>query len=299
MANAPPSTLLDEALDGKGAAVFSTSPAAGGRMILVEDCVETSGAFVVHHLLKRCLSPHSSDVVVFLSFAHPFSHYDRILRKMGCNLSVQRDNKRLMFLDMLMLERLGRDRGKTSEDVFIALFGEIQKAVELSLSHAGRQHITVVIDDVSLMEVDANGSSNLVLDFLHYCCSLTAQFVCYPTMLCITPFCIFFRFVLANVVKMLLLSVLKQGCSLITLNHDDVYSNEDRPGLLLKLEYLADVVIKVEPLSTGLASDVHGQLTVSNKGIHEGSGKSRNKVHNFHFRIKDSSVEYFYPGSKT
>ncbi|XP_011077019.1 elongator complex protein 6 isoform X1 [Sesamum indicum] len=266
MANAPPSTLLDEALDGKGAAVFSTSPAAGGRMILVEDCVETSGAFVVHHLLKRCLSPHSSDVVVFLSFANPFSHYDRILRKMGCNLSVQRDNKRLMFLDMLMLERLGRDRGKTSEDVFIALFGEIQKAVELSLSHAGRQHITVIIDDVSLMEVDANGSSNLVLDFLHYCSSLTAQF---------------------------------QGCSLITLNHDDVYSNEDRPGLLLKLEYLADVVIKVEPFSTGLATDVHGQLTVSNKGIHDGSGKSRNKVHNFHFRIKDSSVEYFYPGSKT
>lgn len=145
------------------------------------------------------------------------------------------------------------------------MFGEIQKAVELSLSHAGRQHITVIIDDVSLMEVDANGSSNLVLDFLHYCSSLTAQF----------------------------------GCSLITLNHDDVYSNEDRPGLLLKLEYLADVVIKVEPFSTGLATDVHGQLTVSNKGIHDGSGKSRNKVHNFHFRIKDSSVEYFYPGSKT
>ncbi|KAK4430859.1 Elongator complex protein 6 [Sesamum alatum] len=265
MANALPSTLLDEALDGKGAAVFSTSPAADGRMILVEDCVETSGAFVVHHLLKRCLSPHSSDVVVFLSFAHPFSHYDRVLRKMGCNLSVQRDNKRLMFLDMLMVERLGRDRGKTSEDVFIALYGEIQKAVEVCLSHEVGQPITVIIDDVSLMEVDANGSSNLVLDFLHYCYSLAAQF----------------------------------GCSLITLNHDDVYSNEDRPGLLLQLEYLADVVIKVEPLATGLATDVHGQLTVSNKGIHDGSGKSRNKVHNFHFRIKDSSVEYFYPGSKT
>lgn len=83
MAIAQPSNLLDEAVDGKGAALFLPSPrGGGGRMILVEDCVETSGAFVVHHLLKRSLSPQSSDVVVFLSLAHPFSHYDRILRKM-------------------------------------------------------------------------------------------------------------------------------------------------------------------------------------------------------------------------
>lgn len=34
----------------------------------------------------------------------------------------------------------------------------------------------------------------------------------------------------------------------------------NRPTLLLQLEYLADVVIKAEPLATGLASDVHGQV---------------------------------------
>lgn len=72
---------------------------------------------------------------------------------------------------------LDRNRGKTSEDILIALYGEVQKAVEVSRSHEARHHITLVIDDVSLMEVDANGSSDLVLDFLRYCCSLTAQFV--------------------------------------------------------------------------------------------------------------------------
>ncbi|KAL1552050.1 elongator complex protein 6 [Salvia divinorum] len=256
MANAPPSNLLDESLgDTSGV----------GRMILVEDCVETSGAFVVHHLLKRALHPHSSDAVVFLSFSHPFSHYDRVLRKMGCNLSVQRDNKRLLFFDMLALDHLDRDRGKTSEDILIALYGEVQKAVEVSRSYETRHHITVVIDDVSLMEVDANGSSDLVLDFLRYCCSLTAQF----------------------------------GCSLIALNHGDVYSIVDQPNLLLQLEYLADIVIKIEPLATGLAKDVHGQLTVTNRNLRVDSGKSRSRVHNFQFRIKDNSVEYFYPGSKT
>ncbi|GFP89740.1 elongator complex protein 6 [Phtheirospermum japonicum] len=261
MANASPSNLLDESLNGKDAIGYSSG---GGRMILVEDCVETSGAFVVHQLLKRALSPHSSDVVVFLSFAHPFSHYDRILRKMGCNLSVQRDSKRLLFFDMLMAERLDSDRRKTSEDKLISLYGEVQKAVELCLSDEGRRHVTLIIDDVSLMEIDANGSSNVVLDFLHYCDSLTAQF----------------------------------GCSLIALNHDDVYSTTDGLNLLLQLEYLADVVMKVEPLATGLATDVHGQLTVTNKELGDGPSKLRNKVHNFQFRIKDSGVEYFYPGSK-
>lgn len=257
MANATPSNLLDESLG-------DTAGGGGGRMILVEDCVETSGAFVVHHLLKRALHPQSADVVIFLSFAHPFPHYDRVLRKMGCNMSVQRDNKRLLFFDKLTLDRLDRIRGKTSEDIFIALYGEIQKAVEVFQSHEGRQNVTIVIDDVSLMEVDAKGSSNLVLDFLRYCYSLTAQF----------------------------------GCSLIALSHEDVYSTVDQPNLLLQLEYLADLVIKVEPLATGLAKDVHGQLTVSNKNLRVGSGKSRTRIHNFQFRIKDNSVDYFYPGSK-
>ncbi|CAA0814477.1 Elongator complex protein 6 [Striga hermonthica] len=250
MAIASPSNLLDEALDGKG-----------GRLILIEDCVETSGAFVVHHLLKRALS---SDVLtVFISFAHPYSHYDRILRKMGCNLSVQRDCKKLLFFDMLMADNSYSDREKLREDRFISLFGEIQRAVEVCLSHEGsRQHVTLMIDDVSLLEVDANGSSNLVLDFLHYCNSLRAQF----------------------------------GCSLVALNHDDVYLTMDEPNLLLHMEYLADMVIKVEPLATGLATDVHGQLTVTNRGLED--GKTRNKVQNFHFRVKDSGAEYFYPGSK-
>lgn len=76
-------TLLDEALG---------SLHLSGRVVLLEDCVETSAAFVLHHILKRSLSqpPHSSNVVVFVAFAHPFSHYDRILRRLVLPLSSQR-----------------------------------------------------------------------------------------------------------------------------------------------------------------------------------------------------------------
>lgn len=234
-------------------------------VILIEDCVETSGAFILHHLIKRLLSPHSSSLLIFVAFAQPFSHYDRILRKMGCNLVVQRDSKRLLFFDMLMLECPDGVGRKTGKGGLHALYGKIHKAVEVSLLSESNRNIIIMIDDICLMEVVANGSSNDVLDFLHYCHTLTTQF----------------------------------GCSFVVLTHEDIYSATERATLLLQMEYLADVLVKAEPLATGLAADVHGQLTVLNKGISDGLGSSRNKMCNFHFRLKESCVEYFYPGSRT
>ncbi|KAK3023922.1 hypothetical protein RJ639_043465 [Escallonia herrerae] len=259
------SSLLDEALDFDG--LTSPYPSQPGRVVLVEDCVEASGAFILHHLMKRSLSPHSSDAVVFVAFAHPFSHYERILRKMGCNLVVQRDNNRFLFFDMLLPECPGLDGGvgQSIESGLFALYGKIQKAVEVSSLAESKRNVIVMIDDLSLMEVAANGSSNHVMDFLHYCHTLTTQF----------------------------------GCSLVTLCHEDIYSSTERATIPLQVEYLADVIIKAEPLATGLATDVHGQFTVLNKGICDGLGSSRNKMQNFHYRIKENIVEYFYPGSRT
>ena len=80
--------LLDEALGLVDEEKTKPWPLSS-RVVLVEDRVETSGAFVLHHLLKRALSPHSSnDVVVFLAFSQPFSHYDRVLRKLVRPLSL-------------------------------------------------------------------------------------------------------------------------------------------------------------------------------------------------------------------
>ncbi|CAN6710413.1 unnamed protein product [Malus baccata var. baccata] len=233
------------------------------RVVLLEDCVDTSAAFVLHHILKRSLSqpPHStSNAVVFVAFAHPFSHYDRILRRLGCNLAAQRDNNRFFFLDMLMD---CPDEGKNSDCGLIALYGKIQKTISALAQE--NNCVTVMIDDISLMEVAAKGSTNLVLDFLHYCHTLISE----------------------------------SGCSLIMLNHEDIYSGTAKPTLILQMEYLADILIRAEPLATGLASDVHGQLTVKNRGIYDGHEGSRNKVSNFQFKVKENGVEYFYPGSKT
>ncbi|CAH9137596.1 unnamed protein product [Cuscuta epithymum] len=258
--NTSSTNLLEEALIGE---VIVAGSSMRGRVVVIGDCVETNGGFLLHHFIKRSLSPNSSNVVVFLAWAQPFSHYDRILRKMGCNLGAYRDSKRFIFLDMLMMEV--PDGGETVENGLLAIYGKLQKAVETSYMPEGSRNITVMIDDVSQIEVAVNGSSNHVSDFLHYCYTLTTEY----------------------------------GCSLVTLNHEDIYLSMDKPVLFLQMEHVADVVIKTEPLTTGLASDVHGQMTVINRGVGSyGSRSARAKVHNFHFQVKESSVEYFYPGTR-
>ncbi|KAJ8435028.1 hypothetical protein Cgig2_027237 [Carnegiea gigantea] len=295
------SQLLDEALgivDDTSSMVSSSFPSSS--VVLIEDCVETSGAFVIHHILKRSLSPPSSAAVVLVSLSHPFSHYDRILRKLvhtfalslsfvlfsqGCNLAAHRDNRRFFFCDMLMVDFPRQGQGNVSKGGLIELYAKIQKVVEdISSSFGSGKCITIILDDFSLIEVAANGSLNHSLDFLRYCYALTSEF---GLGLLVHTSC-------GGVYP--LPSI--QGCSLVILHHEDIYSAEESAALILQMEYLADVVIKAEPLATGLAADVHGQLTVLNKGIHDQLRSSKSKVHNFHFKLRENGVECFYPGTQ-
>ncbi|KAK6929248.1 Elongator complex protein 6 [Dillenia turbinata] len=220
--------LLDDALD-------LNNNNNGGQVVVIEDCIETSGA-------------------------------------LGCNLAMQRESERFHFLDMLSMHCPDEEEEKLCEGGLVSLYEKIQKAVEVSSSTEGNKNsVTIMIDDISLVEVAANVSSNHVSDFLHYCLTLTSDF----------------------------------GCTLVILSHEDVYSSMEKPMLILQMEYLADVLIKTEPLAIGLASDIHGQvslliyfLTVVNRGRYE-KRSLKTKTSNFQFKIRDNNVECFYPGSQT
>lgn len=66
--------------------------------------------------------------------------------------------------------------GKSGEAGFISLYRKLQEAVG-SLYTDKHKSITIVVDDISSMEVAANGSSDDVLSLLHYCYTLTSEFV--------------------------------------------------------------------------------------------------------------------------
>ncbi|KAI4382866.1 hypothetical protein MLD38_008771 [Melastoma candidum] len=245
-------SLLDEALPTLG------------KALLIEDCVETSGGFLLHHLVKRFLL--CDRPVILVAFANTFSHYDRILRKLGCNLAAPRDKNRFVFVDMLdpqlQVGNSGGTDGSADGDVGFSLYERICKAVR-SIS-TEKNSVAILVDDLSLMEVACKGSVDDVIDFLHHCHTLIAE----------------------------------SDCSFVFLNHHDIYSSMERPSLMLYLEYMADVLLRVEPLATGSAVDVHGQLTVLNRGVHDVAGTSRSKFQNFHYRVKENGIECFYPGSR-
>uniref|UniRef100_A0A1D1XVH7 Elongator complex protein 6 n=1 Tax=Anthurium amnicola TaxID=1678845 RepID=A0A1D1XVH7_9ARAE len=257
--------LLDEALGtASGSAAASST---GRRFLLVEDCVETSGAFVLHHLLKRALSnSESKEAVIFLALAQAFPHYDRVMRKLGCNLSTQRDKKKLYFFEMPKLQCPGETGRNDNEVGFIDLYAKMQRTVEICLSpEYDVDHIKIMVDDISLLEIAARGSMDHVLDFLHYCITLTSE----------------------------------MDCSLVILNHEDIYSGTEAPTLRSYLKYLADIIIKTQPLPSGLSADVHGQLTILNYKCMGEYGHSWSRMQNFHFKVKENSVDYFYPGRLT
>ncbi|KAF3792120.1 Elongator complex protein 6 [Nymphaea thermarum] len=258
--------LLEEVL-GRDGLPGGGSAGGSSRTILIKDCVETSGRFLLHHLIKTILMPKPpsppSGPLFFLSLSEPFSHYDRILRKLGCNLVSQRDSNKFIFFDMLRLESVDKDEGKDGR--LSDLYGIIHNAVKTSISSQCNQgHFTIMVDDISLLEIVAHGDSDSVLDFLHYCQTLTSE----------------------------------EGCLLILLGHQDIYANMEFDRFLSQVEHNSDVVINVEPLALGLATDVHGQLTVERKGIVDQQGQVGLKNHNFHFRIKENCAEYFHPGNQ-
>ncbi|RLN18530.1 elongator complex protein 6 [Panicum miliaceum] len=258
-----------------GGDLLSEAMGSAARVVVVEDCVEAPGAFVLHLLLKRALA--GGGAAAFLALAQPFTHYDRILRKMGCNLSLHRRNERLHFFElqafpgkqsfyylMLFPDIIGSGaKDGAIADCFVRLYSEIQRVVEATRTGENAGQFTIMIDDVSLLEVAAHGSVDNVLDFLYYCVTLTSE----------------------------------MNCSLVILIHEDIYAVEENMGLLLHLRHIADLVVKAAPLSTGLAADVHGQLSVVNKGTFSEQRAKAQKVWSFHFKVKENSTDFFYPGS--
>jgi hypothetical protein len=69
---------------GGGGDLLSEAMCSGARVVVVEDCVDAPGAFVLHLLLKRALAGAGGGGggAALLALAQPFSHYDRVLRKM-------------------------------------------------------------------------------------------------------------------------------------------------------------------------------------------------------------------------
>ncbi|MCO5597877.1 hypothetical protein L7F22_051962 [Adiantum nelumboides] len=137
------------------------------------------------------------------------------------------------------------------------------------LKRPSGQNVWIVIDDVSLLEVVTQGNSAHVRDFLHYCRTLASD---------------------------------QQICCLLLLTHRDVYEDTEETLMAYQLEYMSDTVIDVEPLATGQATDVHGQVIVEHKvpcnldsNVHINVHQDSKGCH-LHFELSENTVQFFAPG---
>ncbi|KAH9547254.1 hypothetical protein CY35_11G026100 [Sphagnum magellanicum] len=287
-----------------------------GSLILIEDSVAAKGAFLLNYFLKKLLAaPHASEDeagggttrVLFLALSEPFSHYNRISRKQGCNLFSYRNSGRLIFLDMVSdsneqqsstqkHQYTDRHLGKSAQHVpsadspgsiwtkglkqsaLFGLYERVNKCVKgQEMQKSGEERTVIIIDDASLLEVLAGGVQNEVLAFLHYCRALYSG---------------------------------SHRCGVVALVHADTDSNRGlslpvdagaqspAAALVQELEHSADVIVTVDPLSTGLATDVHGQVSVVHWTDALCRAEFRRAPCTLQFKLLESSVLFSHPGGK-
>ncbi|KAH7290357.1 hypothetical protein KP509_30G044400 [Ceratopteris richardii] len=240
------------------------------RVLLVKDTVAASASFLLLYLLKKILATPDS-LVIFVGLKEPFSHYSRIARKQGCNLAMHQDHGSLVYIDLLsktILEHssLPTDAAVINEgNKLILLF---QKFIRILKEQPGR-NTWIIIDDISLIEVIAQGNNAHVRDFLHYCRTLATD---------------------------------QQICSLLLLTHLDAYEDIDETMMANHLELLSDTVINVVPLVTGQAVDVHGQVIVEHKvpcNVNPNTcmdGFQNSRGYGLHYKLMENTVQFFTPG---
>jgi len=65
--------------------------------------------------------------------------------------------------------------GKPNHDGLASVFEQIERVI--TVLHQDKKSISIIIDDISFLEVAANGSSDDVLNLMHYCHTLTSEYV--------------------------------------------------------------------------------------------------------------------------
>jgi hypothetical protein len=77
--------------------LFDTSDLSG--VVLVKDCLEAPGSFLLTQVLELALS--NNFMITCVSLARGARHYQQLLRKLGINMSMLIETRQLVFLDVL------------------------------------------------------------------------------------------------------------------------------------------------------------------------------------------------------
>ncbi|KAI8394134.1 uncharacterized protein BYT42DRAFT_553506 [Radiomyces spectabilis] len=242
--------------------------------IVITDTVKSDANFLIHHFVGNQLKGDRH--VVLVGMAQIFNHYFLISRKLGINLQSYKQSGRFCFIDGLTHLTSYTDgtpyppaRAPTSpadtlngskipQNACLRTFYDVIKR-----HVTDKQHPLLIIDDASIFMLSGFG---------------------------IGPVSMFI-----NKLRVLMESV---DGTLMTIIHADEEGTEDpeQDAFVKSVLSTAHLVLQVQALGSGLARDVHGQLSI----IHGPKclPQAANQIipQSLHYRILDNNAHFFAKG---
>ncbi|ETL79748.1 hypothetical protein L917_19676 [Phytophthora nicotianae] len=138
---------------------WTPTSAPQGQLVVLEDCVEAGGVFLVHHFTSLFLK--AGHRVCFVAIANSPAHYAAVGRKLGVNFAACQTKKQLQVLDWTSMET------DSTKAEWTALFEDLKNFTNEEKDAA----VSIVIDDVSALKWRFGDAA--VLDFVRCCKTLT------------------------------------------------------------------------------------------------------------------------------
>ncbi|GAA5797664.1 hypothetical protein EDC94DRAFT_623802 [Helicostylum pulchrum] len=238
--------------------------------VAITDCLKSDGNFLIHHFVVNQLKANKP--VILVGLAQIFNHYFLIGRKLGINLQTYKQAGKFLFID-----------GLTHLNEYTC-----------ETPYPPSKAPTAPTDTLDYK----NHQDNVLKSFYSLLCQYVLQRPGSLLILDDISVLLYNGFQLGQVtsfiakLKSLMESV--QG-TLLTVMHADEEGTEDieQDNFIKTVLYGSNIVIQVQPLNSGLARDVHGQIDI----IH--GPKSNNTdiiAQSMHYKILDNNVHFFAKG---
>ncbi|KAI9310763.1 hypothetical protein BX666DRAFT_2004549 [Dichotomocladium elegans] len=248
--------------------------------ILITDTLKSNANFLIHHFCGNHLKADRPVILVGLS--QIFNHYFLIGRKLGINLQTFKQAGKLLFIDGLThlnpyaaanpyppkntpaAPTTSLDTTATGanplEFYYRIICDQVKTAAAISPSQG---HPLLILDDASALLMCGYGTADV-----------------------------------AQLIHQLRVLMARENGTLLTVVHADEVGVEDAEQdsfNRLVMSY-ADLVLQVSPLHSGLARDVHGELSILYGPQHIPGSLPGTTVQSMHYRILDNNVEFFAKG---
>ncbi|CAO3665312.1 unnamed protein product [Rhizopus stolonifer] len=240
---------------------FPNNVPPSNSSLLIIDTLKSEGNFLIHHFVINHLKANKPVILVGLS--QIFNHYFLIARKLGLNLQTYKQFGKFIFIDGLThLNQYTNGTPYPPSKTPTAPSGTLEYKQDLKLFYKSIQSFVsqdalLIIDNLSVLLY--NGFEGVP----HFVSKL----------------------------KTLMESL--DGTLLSVVHADEEGSEEpEQDGFIKNVIYNSDLVLHVQPLHSGLARDVHGQLDV----IQGPQATMSINPQLMHYKILDNNVHFFAKG---